>query len=164
MKPFHCFWSCYCRHGQSNRRISTSFHCARTTNIIQCNELVTVCVTWRCSQLLRLYSIRNLQYQVSWNRFIVSEVVTVDNLTGVFLPLFIAHAPRILYNIKKNYMPYFLLLHYWKKYQYPEWSIQFIYLMLYRVRQWIGRFGNGIFLFLAWAGKGNDAAWWRGRE
>jgi len=29
---------------------------------------------------------------------------------------------------------------------------------MYRVRQRIGRYGNGVFLFLEWAGKGNDAA------
>ena len=36
--------------------------------------------------------------------------------------------------------------------------------VLVQVRQWIGRFGNGVFLFLAWSEKGNDAARWRGRE
>ena len=35
---------------------------------------------------------------------------------------------------------------------------------IYRVRQRIGRFGNGVLLFLARAGHGNDAARWRGRE
>jgi len=39
-------------------------------------------------------------------------LVDMDNLTGVFLPLFIAHAPEMLYNSKKNYMTYFLQLHY----------------------------------------------------
>jgi len=33
-----------------------------------------------------------------------------------------------------------------------------VHIYIYRVRQRIGRFGNGVFLFLAWAGKRNDAA------
>ena len=131
------------------------------------------------------YMIRNLRCTVTIDSVLANSktqnafLFTVNAIFRRNYPLMVEPASKpmslvktklgeILYLLVCSFLPglSWLLCSRVRKFRRDLWITLFIYMYIYiyRVRQRIGRFGNGVFLFLSWMGKGNDADRWRGRE